>query len=129
MFLPVADALAKAVLEFCKRRMEYVAPGDDDIVVSGRHCKPGGKTDRLFQAPAHPVPFDGIAMLLRHGETDARRSIRLVPVAHLEKEQRPFALFSLPHIKKLRAAFQPSDSHFLVIFGHCPALASGKRGL
>ena len=49
MFLPVADALAKAVLEFCKRRMEYVAPGDDDIVVSGRHCKPGGKTDRLTQ--------------------------------------------------------------------------------
>ncbi|MNL39974.1 hypothetical protein D3C87_1622850 [compost metagenome] len=95
--------------------MQEIASGDNHIVVSGFHCKPGGKPHRLFQASAHPVSLDGIAVFLGDGEADAGFALRIVAVEHFEEKQGASTAFSCPNGQKLRTAFQPPDSRFVFI--------------
>ncbi|MGZ2503377.1 hypothetical protein ACVINI_003859 [Rhizobium beringeri] len=71
------------------------------------------KPHRLFQAAAHAVPFDRVAMFLGDCKTDACLAVGFLPVEDLEKEDAASAFFALAHSKKLRAALQPPDSVFL----------------
>jgi hypothetical protein len=87
------------------------------------HCKPGRLPDRLFEAAAHPVSLDGIAMLFGDGEADARSLLRFFAVEDFEKEVFAAAGFALPDSKKLRPAFQPPDSFFIShIVRHSPRI-------
>ncbi|OBZ96800.1 hypothetical protein ADU59_03440 [Pararhizobium polonicum] len=104
------DPLAEGLADPLEGRVQKVASGDNHIVKSGLHCKSGGEPHGFLEAPAHPVAFDGIAMLLGDGETDAWRGVRLVAIKNFEKEQRTFPLLSLANGKKLRPAFQPPGS-------------------
>ncbi|MBB3315231.1 hypothetical protein FHT76_003324 [Rhizobium sp. BK176] len=73
------------------------------------------KSHRLFQAPPHAVSFDRVAMFLGDGEADAGFGLWFLPVEDFEQEEAAPALFAIADSKKLRAAFQPPGSHFLLI--------------
>ncbi|MET3753919.1 hypothetical protein ABID08_001262 [Rhizobium binae] len=72
------------------------------------------KPHRLFQAAAHAVPFDRVAMFFGDCETDASLAVGFLPVEDFEKEETSAAFFATAYGKKLRAAFQPPDSIFLL---------------
>jgi len=70
------------------------------------------KPHRLFQAAAHTVPFDRVAMFFGDCETDTGLAVGFLPVEDFEKEEAAAAFFALARSKKLRAALQPPDSVF-----------------
>ncbi|MBB6221544.1 hypothetical protein GGI64_004525 [Rhizobium leguminosarum] len=70
------------------------------------------KPHRLFQAAAHAVAFDCVAMFFGDCKSDAGLAVGFLPVEDFEKEEAAAAFFALAHGKKLRAAFQPPDSVF-----------------
>jgi hypothetical protein len=97
--------------------------------VSIFHCKSGGFAHRFLQAPAHPVPLDGVSVLFGNGEADTWRLIGLLAVENFKEKGSPAACFAFPNSKKLRPAFQPPDSVFLVFTRrHCPVRASRPLG-
>jgi hypothetical protein len=71
------------------------------------------KPHRLFQAAAHAVPFDRVAMFFGDCKTDAGLAVGFPPVENFEEEEAAAAFFAFADSKKLRAAFQPPDSVFL----------------
>jgi hypothetical protein len=90
------------------------------------------KPHRLFKAPPHAVSFDCVAVFLGDCEADAGFGVGFLAVEYLEQEEAAPALFAYANSKKLRAAFQPPDSHFfLFFFGRQFArhLLSGNSGL
>ena len=89
MFRLGFDARRRALRPIVRRGVQQVASGDNHIVVSGLHCKPGRKSHGLFQAPAHPVAFDCVAVLLGDGEADAGFGVGLLAVENFEQEERP----------------------------------------
>ncbi|CCF17781.1 protein of unknown function [Pseudorhizobium banfieldiae] len=109
--------------QFCERYRQDLPSRDNDIVVSGFHCKPGALPHGLLEASAHAVSLDGVAVLFGHREAGPGWRIRLVPVKDLQKEGAAPAALALAHGKKLRPAFQPPDSRFRFLLGrHCPVV-------
>ncbi|OAP49380.1 hypothetical protein ATB98_20330 [Sinorhizobium saheli] len=86
LFRLVFDAIPERPSQCVKGSIQEIAPGDNHIVVSGFHCKPGGKPHGFFEASAHPVSLDGIAVFLGDGEADPRLAFRIVPVEHFEEK-------------------------------------------
>ena len=113
MFRPGFHAGFQLRGQFFEGRCKHVPARDNHIVVSGLHCKSRMKPHRLFQAAAHSVPFDCVAMFLGDCKTDASLAVGFLPIKDLEKEEAAAAFFTLARSKKLRAALQPPDSVFL----------------
>ena len=114
MFRPGFHAKFQFRGQFLEGRLKHVPARDNHIVVSGLHCKPRMKPHRLFQAAAHAVPFDRVAMFFGDCKTDTGLAVGFFPVEDFEQEEAAAAFFAFAHGKKLRAAFQPPDSVFLV---------------
>ena len=114
MFRPGFHAGFQFRGQFLEGRVKHVPARDNHIVVSGLHCKPRMKPHRLFQAAAHAVPFDRVAMFFGDCKTDACLAVGFLPVEDFEKEEAAPAFFALAYGKKLRAALQPPDSVFLL---------------
>ncbi|MBB2707864.1 UNVERIFIED_ORG: hypothetical protein GGE63_006023 [Rhizobium esperanzae] len=114
MFRPGFHAKLQLSGQFLEGRIKHVPARDNHIVVSGLHCKSRMKPHRLFQAAAHAVPFDRVAMFFGDCKTDASLAVGFLPVEDFQKEETAAALFALAHGKKLRAALQPPDSIFLL---------------
>ncbi|MHC2299364.1 hypothetical protein ACVJBD_003570 [Rhizobium mongolense] len=87
------------------------------------------KSHRLFEAAAHAVPFDRVAMFFCDGEADAGFGFGLFPVENLEQEEATLALFAVADSKKLRAAFQPPCSVFFSGRQFARHLLSGNPAL
>ena len=126
MFWSGRDPLGQLRGKPRKGGVEHVPAGDNDIVVSGLHCKRRIQSYRLFQAAAHAVALDGIAMLLGNGKTDPGLGVGLLAVENLEEEHAALALFAGANGKKLRPAFQPPDSLFLFSVSHSPGLGQTR---
>jgi hypothetical protein len=69
-----------------KRRGKRIPARDHHIVMSGLEWNPCHLPHDLPEASAHAVALDRVALLLRHGETDAGGLVGSAPIKGLEQE-------------------------------------------
>src|SRR5919109_1011316 len=113
--MPVSNPPRELGRDLAERGREHVLAPDDHIVIARRHVTRGVDAQRLFEAPANAVPFDGISGLFSDREADAWR-ILVATRQHFEQEQPPAPFLAA------------ADCHELVTLSEPPELDAGWPG-